>query len=302
MDSLTQIVLGAAVGEAVLGKKVGNKALIWGAVAGTIPDLDVLSKFFLNDLQGLLFHRSVMHSFLFAIIISPLLAYLVHKLYATEKATYRDWVVFFLWCIITHPLLDIFTNYGTEIFYPFSDYRVAFNTIFVVDPLYTLPLLIGCVIVYLTPHDSLKRIRVITLALILSSSYLLLTCVNKWYVTKHVKESLEQQQIAYEEVMTTPAPFNNILWSVIVKGPDEYHVGYYSLFDKQDSLALLDIPKQPSLAEGYLTNEKFQHLVRFSKGFYTLEKKGQNIIFNDLRFSTISGWFNVHDEFVFSFF
>ena len=64
MDSLTQIVLGAAVGEAVLGRKIGNKAILWGAIAGTIPDLDVLSKLFVDDVTANEWHRGFSHSIL----------------------------------------------------------------------------------------------------------------------------------------------------------------------------------------------------------------------------------------------
>ena len=62
MDSLSQITLGAAVGEYFLGKKIGNRAMVWGAVIGTVPDLDVLGNYFMTDLNGLLFHRGISHS------------------------------------------------------------------------------------------------------------------------------------------------------------------------------------------------------------------------------------------------
>ena len=71
MDSLTQVVLGAAVGEAVLGKKVGIKAAIVGAIAGTIPDLDVLASPWLDAVEKLMYHRSITHSFLFLPIRLP---------------------------------------------------------------------------------------------------------------------------------------------------------------------------------------------------------------------------------------
>ena len=66
MDSLTQLALGAAVGEIVLGKKAGNRAMLWGAVGGTIPDLDILANFITDEMTALAFHRSITHSFLFA--------------------------------------------------------------------------------------------------------------------------------------------------------------------------------------------------------------------------------------------
>ncbi|MGB6268546.1 MAG: metal-dependent hydrolase, partial [Olleya sp.] len=138
MDSLTQIVLGAACGELALGKKIGNKALLFGAIGGTIPDLDVFigRLFFNNEIDIHAFHRGFMHSFLFAILFAPLIGYTVHWLYNKGKrqftTTRKDWMILFFLSIFTHPILDSFTPYGTQLFTPFSDYRVGFNTISVV--------------------------------------------------------------------------------------------------------------------------------------------------------------------------
>ena len=79
MDSLTQIVLGAAVGEAVLGKKIGNKAMLYGAIAGTIPDLDVLASNYTDTVTALEMHRGFTHSILFSIIFAPIFGWLVSK-------------------------------------------------------------------------------------------------------------------------------------------------------------------------------------------------------------------------------
>jgi len=137
MDSITQIVLGAAVGEAVGGRKMGNKAPFWGAIAGTIPDLDVFFRFFYHPIDSALVHRGFSHSILFAVLCSPIFAYLVHLIYK-RKFEYSTWFWLFFLGIITHPMLDMFTNYGTQFLWPL-DYRITFNTVFVIDPLYTIP-------------------------------------------------------------------------------------------------------------------------------------------------------------------
>ena len=79
MDSLTQIVLGASVGEAILGKKIGNKAMLWGAIAGTIPDLDVLLRYFTDEISSTQMHRGFSHSIVFAVLIAPLLGWIAKK-------------------------------------------------------------------------------------------------------------------------------------------------------------------------------------------------------------------------------
>ena len=130
MDSLTQIVLGAAVGEAVAGRKLGNKAMVWGGVAGTIPDLDVLLNPFLGVVEELSWHRSLTHSLLFAFLASPLFAYFLRRLYPQSEARYSHWFWLFFLGFVTHALLDCCTTWGTQIFWPFSTYGVAFYNVF----------------------------------------------------------------------------------------------------------------------------------------------------------------------------
>ena len=146
------------VGEATLGKKVGNKAMFWGAVAGTIPDLDVIANFFVDNVTANELHRGFSHSILFSILMAPIFGWIIAKLYKNEEADWKDWSRLMFWGLFTHPILDAFTTWGTQLFWPF-DYKVAFNNIFVADPLYTVPFLI-CVIIamfYKRTHPKRKR-------------------------------------------------------------------------------------------------------------------------------------------------
>ncbi len=81
MDSLTQLALGAAVGEAVAGKKLGNKAMLWGALAGTVPDLDVITGLWMSDIESMAFHRGITHSILFSIVFPFICAAFAHWYY-----------------------------------------------------------------------------------------------------------------------------------------------------------------------------------------------------------------------------
>lgn len=153
MDSLTQIVLGAAVGEAVLGKKIGNKAMLYGAIAGTIPDLDVISSFFTDTVTALEIHRGFTHSILFSVIFAPIFALVVLKF--EKYKNFKDWTLLFFWAFITHPILDAQTTWGTQLFWPL-DIRLAFKNVFVVDPLYTIPFIIF-VLLAMFQKELLKR-------------------------------------------------------------------------------------------------------------------------------------------------
>ncbi|MGB6153643.1 MAG: metal-dependent hydrolase, partial [Pricia sp.] len=178
MDSLTQIVLGASVGEAVLGKKVGNKALIYGAIAGTIPDLDVLTRYFLDTVTAIEWHRGFSHSIFFAVLFSPLFGWLIHKIERKSRATFMDWTRLMFWGLLTHPLLDAFTTWGTQLFWPF-DLRLAFQNIFVIDPLYTIPFLVFLILAMRQKRLSVKRRRYNQMGLFISCSYLLLSLILK---------------------------------------------------------------------------------------------------------------------------
>ena len=127
MDSLTQIVLGAAVGEVVMGRKVGNKAMLYGAIAGTIPDLDVLASHFTDTTRALAIHRGFTHSVVFSGLFAPVFGWIVSR-YESYKDL-KSWTWLFFWAFVTHPLLDAHTTWGTQLFWPL-DLRLAFKTIF----------------------------------------------------------------------------------------------------------------------------------------------------------------------------
>ncbi|MDO5971011.1 metal-dependent hydrolase [Flavivirga aquimarina] len=295
MDSLTQIVLGAACGEAVLGKKIGNKALLFGAIGGTIPDLDVYmgSLLYHNEIDAMLFHRGFMHSILFSVLAAFLFGWLFYKLYNSGKrlhtTTKNDWIKLFFWSLFTHPILDCFTPYGTQLFAPFSNYRVAFNNIAVVDPIYTLPFLICMIVLMFFNRKSNRRKLWLKLGLGISSVYMLFTFGNKLYMDSLFKKSLKTKEIDFNRYYTQPTIFNNILWYGIAETEVSYYVAYYSLLDKKNQF--IDFKELPK--ERALTAEKFERIKKlawFSNHFYSIYKLDDNEYeYNDLRYPIISG-------------
>lgn len=301
MDSVTQIALGAAVGEAVLGKKVGNKAILWGGLSGLIPDLDVLASPFLSDVERLVFHRSVTHSIVFAIAMAPLLALLARKLHKDRDASLREWSLLFFLGLFTHALLDAFTNYGTQLFWPFSRYAVAFNTIFIIDPLYTLPLLFGVIIAACLRRTGSARRMANNIGLGLSTFYLMLTVSNKFYVDHQFESALRQQNIAFSRFFSNPTPINNVLWRCVAESADGYWEGLYSLLDDGEDISFRLISKNHDLLRPYKNNEEIQLLIAASKGFYTVSKEGGHLYFNDLRFGKTDLGILPQGEYIFSY-
>ena len=284
MDSLTQIVLGASVGEAVLGKKVGNKAILWGAIAGTLPDLDVLLRYFTDEISSTQMHRGFSHSIVFAVLIAPLLGWIAKKIhFELKEVSFKDWTKLFFWTTVTHPLLDAHTTWGTQFFWPFN-YRLAYQNIFVVDPLYTLPFLMFLIIVMTLKKDNPKRSKFNTIGLSLSSTYLLLTLIFKWISFQEFKEGLENQEIEYVEIDTKPSPLNSILWSSLIETDKGYRTAYYSLFDKQEITYSKEFLKNHHLLEPYLEQKVIKQLIDISAGWYRIEEKNGKLLFWDLRF------------------
>ncbi len=147
MDSLTQIVLGGTVAYATLGPKVGKKAVLYGALLGTLPDLDVFLPYG-GEVEAFTYHRGFSHSILVHLVLSPIIAWLLAKLHPISsdsefKYSWYKWTLMVFLCLSTHALLDACTVYGTQLLWPITQYPFGFSNLFIIDPAYTLPLLLG---------------------------------------------------------------------------------------------------------------------------------------------------------------
>lgn len=308
MDSLTQIILGAAAGEVVLGKKIGNRAILWGGIAGTIPDLDVLGGLFLSAVDNISFHRGISHSVTFSIIGAFVFGWLVHRLYEfldkrrsepRPKASLKEWQWLFFWGLFTHPILDCFTMYGTELLAPFSDTRIAWATISVADPLYTIPFLICLIVASRFKRDSNKRRNWNYVGIALSSAYLLFTIGNKQYMNHVFDHAITEQNIPAERYITGPTILNNILWTCMAETDDAFYAAQYSWFDKGE-ITFNRIEKNHDLIKDR-NDPTIKELKKFSKGYYTILPVEDKIQLNDLRFGTFFGKGDKPTDFPFRF-
>ncbi len=289
MDSLTQIVLGAAVGEAIMGKKAGNKAALWGGIMGTIPDLDVLANPFLSELGSLVFHRSFTHSITFSVLFAPIFAWLIFSvIYRKKQGTQKDWLKLTFWALFTHPLLDCFTNWGTQLFYPFSDYRVSLNSIFIVDLVYTLPFGICLLIALFLKRENPWRQRWNTAGLVFSTLLLGMTLVNQASARAAFKILLHERGSSVERMTVQPMPFN-MLWYCVAEEPSGYRIGSHSVLSDPSDIQFQYIPKHRELTDSLTNTYVLDKLAWFSNGYYTLEKyKKDTLLFHDLRFGLLS--------------
>ncbi|PVX44368.1 inner membrane protein [Flavobacterium sp. 103] len=301
MDTVTHTLLGAAIGEVILGKRIGQKAMFYGALVSNLPDIDVLGILFLSDSQQLLFHRGITHSFFFVALISALLGWLFKRRFSDSNANWMDWTWLSIIALLSHLVLDSFTCYGIGLFEPFNNEKISFNTIFVTDPFYTLPLLIGVLFPLIGKKSPDKTKKWNTIGLTFSSCYLIFAMCVHVYVWKVMHQSFKEQQLLSDEFTITPTPLNTFLWMGYSHDSNGAWIGYYSIFDKQKKIDFYRVQRNDSLIASFEKDIMVKNLKQLSKGNYIITKEDSILYFNDIRFGQVSGWNKADGPFAFKF-
>ncbi len=291
MDSVSQFVLGATIGELTLGRQLGRKAILVGGLLGTLPDLDVLVHY-TDAVASYTFHRSWSHSLLVLGAVSPFLAWFLNlafprrwvsgvALSASDPQTprYANW----FWCVFlvltTHPVLDGFTVYGTQLFWPLPVRPVAWGSVFIIDPLYTLPLIIGLIVAY---RNRLAARRAVLTGLVVSTTYLGLTLAIQQHVRSIGVQSLQSQQLGSNNVLVAPSPFS-LLWRVVSMDGAHYHEGFYSLLDQHKHIQFASYESNRKDIEEQFAHWPISQLDWFANGMISASREGDDLIINDLR-------------------
>jgi inner membrane protein len=281
MDSLSQIALGAAVGVATMGRRTALwKSALWGAVAGTLPDLDVLVDHG-DPIRNMVLHRAESHALFWLTLFSLPLAAAIARLHGEWPGWRRWWLAIWL-VLVTHPLLDAMTVYGTQLALPFSNHPFAVGSVFIIDPLYTLPLLLG-VGWALATRGKGRGLAVNAAGLVLSTAYLAWGVAAQQQADRVARASLAAQGIAAERVLVTPTAFNSLLWRVVAVAGDGYYEGFYSLLDAEPRIAFDRFDRGTALAAELQGVDGVQRIAAFSKGFYKLHQHGARVLVTDLR-------------------
>ncbi len=303
MDTVTHIALGACLGEVLAGKKLGKKALLWGAAAQVMPDLDVVCSLWMDPSSSVLAHRGFTHSFLFAILFSALFAWLVQRRWGGPSTSFNFWWTFLSVQLFVHLILDGFNAYGTGWFEPFSHLRVSFNTLFVMDPFYLLPIGIASLLLLAIRKSHKNRVHVGLAGIFVSSLYMGYALVNKFSIDSAVQAAMKHQKITSKRYFTTPTPFNSWLWYVVVTKEGGSYVGYRSVFDSQEKTIDFQFFSRKDVLLNLANNpDAVLRLKRFSKDFYTVDFRKDTLVFNDLRFGQMGGWQDPKADFVFHYY
>jgi inner membrane protein len=280
MDSLSQLVLGSAVGVAVMGRRTSVwKAALWGGIAGTIPDLDALIDHG-DPLRNMTFHRAESHSLLYLTLFAPVMAYGVAKLHG-EMQNLRAWTIAIWLGLFTHPWLDWMTIYGTQLAIPFTNTPLGLGSMFIIDPLYTLPLLVG--VGAALAMRSARGLRWNAVGLAMSCAYLAWAAAAQWHVERVARESLAATGIPAQQVLATPSPFNTILWRIVAMTPSGYVEGFYSLLDAERRVRFDAFSGGAELANELRGNWGAERMQWFTRGFYKFTERDGTAVVTDLR-------------------
>ena len=306
VDSLTQAILGAAVGEAVAGPRLGRRAALWGAVAGTLPDLDVLAAPFLDAAGELHFHRGLTHGLAFSFVAGPALGWAVWRFErwragrnpdrpALGAGTWRAWTAVWFWALLTHPLLDTFTVYGTQLLAPFSDRPFALGSVFIVDPLYTVPLAGFLLAALLTRRDTRRRTWA-GWGLAVSTAYLAWGLVAQQAAHRATLRALEAEGVRPARVLTAAAPLTTALWRSVAEVETDsgtvYLTGLRSLFDDEPGMTFRATEARRDLLAPYVGSRQAETLRWFSRGWLRVRPDttgAGGVAVSDLRFGRTDG-------------
>lgn len=290
------------MGEAFAGNKLGKKAMLWGALAQSVPDIDFIASFWMDTPSGLLAHRGFTHSFLFLFLITPLMALAAEKWHRPHNISFFKWFSFFSAVVFIHLFIDAFNNYGVGWFEPFSHQRISFHAIYVADPFFSVWTGIATLALLVLKRRNKQRKTWWRFGLGMSALYLLLCLFLKYKINDQVIMAFKKQKIPHQRYFTTPAPLQSWLWFVVAGNDSGYYTGFRSLFDKTDTIGFQYFSRSNYLLDSVKDHIEVQQLIRFSQKYYTVEKWGDTLVLNDLRFGQIIGWTKPGQRFVFHYY
>ena len=270
------------MGEATLGRHIGNRAALWGGLCGLFPDLDLFVPFS-DPVMSFTYHRSFSHSIFVLTLLTPLFVWLILKIHPNTRAYRFRWYGLVFLAFVTHILLDCLTVYGTQILWPLQTPPVMWSSIFIIDPAYSMPLFFGVVAALVLSRKTLRGHRISTICLAVSTMYLVWGIGAKLHVEHVARTSLEKQYISYDKLLTIPAPFNTLLWRVLVMDDNGYYEGFYSLLDDAPHVKLDHHPSDRHLLEGLDNHWPVKRLQWFTHGYYSVGKRVNEIMMTDLR-------------------
>lgn len=284
MDSLTQMVLGASIAAAIAPRGHRRAALLAGAALGTLPDLDVLLINPLTDdpVARMTWHRSFSHS----LLVLPLVAWALWAWLRTRGGRVaqapRRWFWAMQAALVTHPLLDAFTVYGTQLLWPLPAPPVMWSSVFIIDPLYTVWLLAACIAAWFLRERRSAR-HALLAGLLLSTGYLGFSLLAKSAVERAAERALAGPGLADAPRFSVPMPFNTLLWRVVAMTPDGFVEGERSLVADRGPMTFRRYGSDTAALDAVTGYPAVRRLAWFNHGFMKAEARDGTLVLSDLR-------------------
>lgn len=290
MDSISQAVLGGCIQGGLLGKQQGRKAYLYGALLGTLPDLDVLIRYE-NPIDAMTYHRGFSHSIFTLTLVSLLIVVCLRLKKRAPNISFSRLFLAIWLALITHPILDSFTNYGTQLFWPLQVTPLSLASVFIIDPFFTLPLLCAFVVGLCLKKPELG-IKLSMATLIWGCVYLALGQASQTWAEHKALKHLQEQNIAVSRIKTMSTPLNNILWQILIedRSGNRYEMFSHSLDGSTPEYRLISRASD-TLSTPIPNDPDIERLKWFTDDWIQLIEQNNQLVLQDLRMSFAGRYF-----------
>lgn len=286
-----------------MGKRLGKRALTWGAFFGILPSLDVMVFPLLDTARELAWHRGPSHSLILMALGSWGIARGLAKIWKREKISQAEAGVFVAVVWSAHLLVDCFTVEGAAVFWPISSQRVSFNILHPGDFLIVIPLVLAVAGLAILPEAPMKKTRgkkapppskrgrLCHWGLGLGAGYVVLALGLKFLASSGFDADLARRGKKFERRMESPSPCNLLFWRSVVDRGDEFWVGYRSVFEFHTTPVRWTIyPKGAEALAGVTEMRETKTLVRFTDGWWISRPHAKGAWLGDLRMPETRVW------------
>jgi inner membrane protein len=296
VDSITQLVLGGATAALVVPAEDRRKALVAGFALGTLPDLDevYLSLADLDGVARVTWHRGPTHSLFVLAAIGFVIWYLAKRWFKPVAEHPRRWFFAVELSLLTHPLLDIFTTYGTQLFWPLPFRPIMGSSISIVDPAYTLPLVVACVIAACLGKSKTARSAIFG-CVVLSHAYLGWTLVGQAIVESRARAALSGEGLANAGLVATPTFGNSVRWIVVAMSPTGYEEGFFSFANPDAPIVFTHHESDVNALRAIADLPAVKRLEWFTHGFMKAEVSGDILLVSDIRMGAYPHYFFTYE-------
>lgn len=291
MDSITHLFYGGAIAAAIAPARHRRAALLAGMALNTLPDLDVFPLALCDDpIVRMTWHRAATHSWL----VLPFVAWALWAFFKLRGGRVAQaptrWFWVFMVTLLSHPLLDAFTVYGTQLFWPLPMRPLMWSSLFIVDPLFALPWLAACVVAWFAGERAFGK-RALFAGIALGVGYVGWSMVAKSIVDRESDRALAAMGLADAPRFSVPMPLNTLLWRVVAMTPGGYVEGFRSLVADRGPMTFKGYPSNVQALNEARDLPMVRHLVWFNHGFMRARVVDERLELSDLRMGNEPDYF-----------